>query len=235
MGNSESSTYPPGGLEREREKHAHDIKVMEQALMQDVFYKDVFSGRIPQGPPKQGMVQTPEGIISSFIGRRLVTDQWMWAIVHRQWVWQLADWLGARKVLEVMAGRGWLAKALSDEGIQVTASDSKAYYNKIPQPLPDLFPVQRATAKRSLEILGDWADVLLCSWPPYDSADLEDAVKLWRGRPMVYIGEQEGGCNATDGFFNLFVSDEFDDQPVNSFSSWPGINDRVMTGHILSA
>lgn len=36
----------------------------------------------------------------------------MWAIVFHEWVKELAKWIGNRQCLEIMAGAGWLAKAL---------------------------------------------------------------------------------------------------------------------------
>ena len=50
--------------------------------------------------------------VGTFDIRRRVTSRGMWAIVDKTWTARLAAWIAGRRVLEVMAGAGWLAKAL---------------------------------------------------------------------------------------------------------------------------
>ena len=68
----------------------------------------------------------------------------MWALVYRSFARKLAVWIGNRRVLEVMAGRGWLAKALSEEGVSIIATDDNSWDDRHSKSGP-VFPVVNLT------------------------------------------------------------------------------------------
>lgn len=159
----------------------------------------------------------------------------MFAIVDAVWTKALADWLDGRTVLEVMAGAGWLAKALSQHGIDVLATDDDSWHQpekKDGQLLIDLspvYPVERLDARAAVRRYGASRDVLLVSWPPMEDVIVE-VCDLWgTDRPIVYIGEDEGGCTACDAFFARFVEDE--DAPAIPMLAWPMVHDTVHIGY----
>ncbi|MGG2014059.1 hypothetical protein [Bacillus sp. S10(2024)] len=59
----------------------------------------------------------------------------MYTVIDNEWVIPLAEWIkgiiriGRWEVKEVMAGRGWLARALSQEELYIEASDDGSDYN----------------------------------------------------------------------------------------------------------
>ena len=73
------------------------------------------------------------------------------------------------------------------------------------------------------------ADVLLVSWPPYEDDTIIKVCRTWGpNRPIIYIGEHDGGCNAPAEFFDHFQ--EIDNQPNIPLMSWDGIHDYVLIG-----
>jgi hypothetical protein len=68
------------------------------------------------------------------------------------------------------------------------------------------------------------------SWPPYGGEDVVDACNEWSARgPIVYIGENDGGCNAPEEFFYHFVIDE--NAPNINMPQWWGLHDELRIGH----
>lgn len=180
------------------------------------------AGRVPD--------ETPNWFeLEQYCSRDFCTRRGMWALVDMQWTKCLADWIGSRSVLEIMAGRGWLAQALSRHGINITATDDYSWNQQhIAQPVPVHQPVLHYSASRAVTLLQ--ADILLVSWPPMNSKALARACHIWGpDRPIIYIGEWHG-CTGTDQFardFHLIHAVyDFVDMP-----SWSGMHDNVNVGH----
>jgi hypothetical protein len=154
----------------------------------------------------------------------------MWAIVSQEWTTQLAEWIGERKVLEIMAGAGWLAKALSDCGVNIVATDSGDWDERHDK-MMRLYPIKKHDAANAVRLFD--ADILICSWPPYGSDAICDAATVWgTERPIIYIGEGDGGCNAPEEFWEHFR--EMDNAPNIPLISWDGIHDHIFFGHYLN-
>ena len=68
------------------------------------FIEYLDKGEIPPGPP---IIRRKD--LEDFQARTHCTERGMWALVYKDFARELAAWIGDRKVLEVMAGRGWLA------------------------------------------------------------------------------------------------------------------------------
>lgn len=161
-----------------------------------------------------------------YSSRRIATKAGMWAIVTLDWTRELADWIGNRHVLEVMAGKGWLAKALSQHGTNLVATDSMEWEN-MHSDQRYVFPVQKMGAREAVEFYRE-ANLLLISWPPYDEHEIIKVCEAWgTARPIVYIGEGSGGCNAPDEFFAHFRK-----EPCEiTIPQWPGIHDYLQIGY----
>ena len=147
----------------------------------------------------------------------------MYAIVDLAWTKDLAGWIGKRYVLEVMAGAGWLAKALRLCGVAIIATDNNSRGHK------SIVPVRRMRAVTAIKRFNQ-ADILIISWPEYSTSDAFEAIKAWGPeRPIIYIGEGHGGCTASDAFHEAFRP--LSDQPDIPLLAWPGIHDYVQIGH----
>lgn len=148
----------------------------------------------------------------------------MWAIVDKIWTKVLADWIGARSCLEIMAGRGWLAKALSEYGIDILATDNHSW--KLPKKRHDLvFDVKGEKAQKAIKNHAD-RDILICSWPPYGDTTLINICQSWDG-DIIYVGEKDG-CNVPYEFFTYFQ--EYNHDKNIPLMSWYGLHDQVMLG-----
>jgi 2-polyprenyl-3-methyl-5-hydroxy-6-metoxy-1,4-benzoquinol methylase len=90
------------------------------------FIDAIKNGNIPPEPPDIYDYDdnfNSEDSMEMFRLKSLCNNYGMWAIVEQKWTKKLANWIGNRKCLEVMAGVGWLAKALSEHGVNIVATD----------------------------------------------------------------------------------------------------------------
>jgi hypothetical protein len=164
--------------------------------------------------------------------RQEATKRGMWALVYCCWVEILAHWIGDRQVLEIMAGRGWLAKALKESGVQVTATDDGSWDERHSKSGP-VCEVLTLDAIEAIEKLGSTADVLIVSWPPYGDEAVSKATAAWgENRPIVYIGESHGGCNAPDSFWQHWREDS--DAPEIPLAQWEGLHDIIEIGYYVA-
>jgi len=182
-------------------------------------------GEIPPKPPER---LNGEDWERSLDGRRECISRGMWAMVEQTWTQELADWIGNRDCLEIMAGAGWLAKALFNKGVAITATDDYSWDGN--QHSKDMKRVHPVSLMHSIDaVLLPVAEVLIVSWPPYGGSDIIDACRLWGPeRPVVYIGEGVGGCNAPEEFFKYFDTSE---DPGIHLPTWWGLHDQVMIGY----
>ena len=165
----------------------------------------------------------------NFSPRDEVVSRGMWALINKVWTKDLAEWIGDRKCLEIMAGHGWLAKALEEHGVDIIATDDYSWigYRHIKRRPFDLVKKMdgRDAVKRYRR-----AEVLIVSWPPYNEEEICDICKEWGpDKPIVYIGEGDGGCTATDTFHENFCLIE--DVSPFQMQRWDGIHDHVEIGY----
>lgn len=207
---------------------------IQQHLISD-FVTTVQNGTIPDKFPTDRRHGAFDSDWLERMGARdICTSLGMWAIVDKHWTANLAQWIGRRKVLEVMGGVGWLSKALWEHGVNVICTDDNSWRvesedgTPCHNQAPFVFDVEEIEALEAVKRYRA-ADVLLVSWPPLYETKIADVLKAWgKDRPMIYIGELEGGCNAPDEFFDIFRY-EF----LNvGMPSWVGIHDVVVEGYL---
>lgn len=195
-------------------------------MLLNEFLADVQQGIIPN--KFSSIPQYGKSWITFHEGRSICTRLGMWAIVDKTWTASLAKWIGERKVLEVMGGVGWLAKALSEHGIDIVCTDNNEWVNGPHKTAKFVFNVEQMDAKEAIKKHSD-ADILLVSWPPYDGNEVTEILKAWGNkRPVIYIGELDGGCNAPEEFFDIFEYEFMDIRLPN----WNGIHDLILTGYL---
>ncbi len=196
------------------------------------YMKEVGEGIIPDWPPHGTSVwgigyPEMDAYMTTLKAREFCLERGLWTVIDQNWTAVLAEWIGDRKVLEIMAGGGWIAKALTDHGVEVIATDAFSW-EKRHKHMKLVHEVLKLDAESAASQIP--ADVMLVSWPPYGETAVVDAVKAWGpDRPIVYIGEGDGGCNAPDAFWHGFM--ELTDAPLIPIMSWPGLHDLAMIGH----
>ena len=141
-----------------------------------IYIKFLKQGIIPAYPPSGSFPQgnmdfslTRGSIIDELTGsirdKFTVNDLGMYAIVDLRWTFQFAKWIAGRRVLEVMAGRGWLAEALAFHDVDITATDDYSWYARgWGDPVYDVLKYDAVEAVKSI---GSAYDILLMSWAPY--------------------------------------------------------------------
>jgi hypothetical protein len=162
--------------------------------------------------------------------REAFVNKGLWVCIDQTWTKILAEWIGKRRTLEVMAGGGWIAKALQDHGVSIVATDQDAKWHNRHKELPTWPDLQvlKMGARKAVNSYTT-AEVLVISWPPYTNTEIVRVMDAWgTTRPVIYIGESVGGCTACDTFFDHFEMEEF--IPELHLQQWPGINDYVFTG-----
>ena len=165
------------------------------------------------------------------------------SLVSNKWVRPLSEYIGDKKCLEIMAGKGVLSKCLHDNGVDIIATDDYTWKwhrnrkNKSGQKLKldELwYDVEDLNCLEAIDKYGGDSDYIICSWPPYGTKVLYKALlKMREIRPkskMIYIGENKGGCNAEIRFFNeaVFINDDIKFNEIASlYQCWPQILDRM--------
>jgi hypothetical protein len=145
-----------------------------------------------------------------------------WGRFGDPFIEQLTDYVRGRRVLEVFAGNGLLAKKLTDKGVSVKATSEFTGHDY--HRLGFHHDVEELEAAAAVKRYSDESDILLMSWPPPTEHALRASILWGSERPIVFIGEvtkvetlQLGGC-ASDLFFELTDEDgAFDAYEGNVF------------------
>jgi hypothetical protein len=176
----------------------------------------------------------PSELSISFYAKEYYNSLGMYGFVSHRWVKPFAEWIGNRKVLEVMAGAGHLSYALKQYGVDVIATDNNSWANE--RGWEPVTEVMEADSVEAINLWGDKIDILLMSWPYMDDTAYRTIKQLNEVNPnalIVYIGEGNGGCTASEEFFDHFNQIN-DDKKFNIaealFQRWPGIHDYLCLG-----
>lgn len=183
----------------------------------------------------------PENSVTGLTLRNEFTKMGMFGFVSWNWINPLAEWIGDRKCLEVMAGRGWLTRGLRDRGTSIRATDDFSWHkeDKYKRWENLVTYVEELDAIESVEKYGKNVDILIMSWPYMDDTAYEVIKTLYEVNPkavVVYCGEGRGGCTASDKLFGHFkstgedVNNRFHDKVASKYESWQGIYDYLDVG-----
>lgn len=182
--------------------------------------------------------------IERYSAREKYIKDGMFGFVSWKWVNPFVEWIGERKCLEVMAGRGILSHALRQNGIDVISTDdfswatnnSNEMFDDWKKPYTEVLDMD---AVDSVERYGKEIDILIMSWAYMDDTAYRVIEKLYEvnhSAVIVSIGEGCGGCTADDSFFECF--DEIDDEKfgevIRNFERWEGVYDRPRLGRFNS-
>jgi hypothetical protein len=166
------------------------------------------------------------------------------ALVSKRWIGPLAAYIRNHKCLEIMAGKGVVAKGLNGYGVDIKATDnytwkwhrSRQNKNGRRAARDELwYDVEYLDCVEAINRYGGAVGYIICSWPPYESGDVYRALLTMREvNPeckLIYIGEEAGGCNAEGRFYRAarFIGDDGAFNHVAGlFQRWPTIRDRIM-------
>lgn len=219
-----------------------DIKDEELEKCKDILR----SGNIP--PKAPGVMRDnpdePLSNLSSMMNislfRRGYVKEFGYILPTEEWIAPLSLLIGKSKCLEVMSGKGLLTKALMNFGVNCLATDNKSWDGKEGgifganwfDPNSALVDVEKIDALDAIKKYGHDIDYIIVSWPPMDELCTE-CLKLMRtinpNSKMIYIGENGGGCTASDSFFELanIIDCPLVDEANLNFPRFGGIYDRI--------
>lgn len=122
--------------------------------------------------------------------------------------------------LEVGCGNGYWAYELRKRQIEIVATDPKIKFKWDHDWIkPDLM---RACRALKFYIYKNYT--LLICWPTLNDEWAYHALKEFKGKRMVYVGEGESGCCAEEKFFNELEKRWYLEKQI-TIPQWPGIHD----------
>lgn len=198
------------------------------------FLDNVKSGILSDSSPinqmnDDNLYASSDILFSSFQARQECTKMGMWAIIDKKWTRKLAKWINGRKCLEIMAGAGWLANALNFHGVDIIATDDYSWKDKQHKNMKMVYPIEEISGIKAVKKYND-RDILIISWPPYESEEICNVCNEWNDKPIIYIGEGIYGCCAPESFWKNFKEIE-DNDPKIKIPRWYGINDYLWIGY----
>lgn len=153
-----------------------------------------------------------------------------WAIPDDETI----EWMAATcpRILEIGAGRGYWAALLTEAGADVVAFDcaiedggmgENGWHQAGADRVPTLwFPVRLGGPEQAAAFP---ARTLFLCWPPMTDMAL-DCLKHYQGDSLVFVGEGEGGCCATDDFF-VALGRDWELIEERDIPQWPMIHDYL--------
>lgn len=141
----------------------------------------------------------------------------------------MAERLQGKKVLEVGAGKGWLAYKLRKLGVEVIATDlspnqENVYWGDRYSSFVEVVQISATNAIQEYNF-----DVLLVSWPCYREAwSYEALCALPPDKELLYIGEGSWGCCGTQQFFDKIYDLFGEGELCPYYVPFDGIHDDVI-------
>lgn len=148
--------------------------------------------------------------------RGVMVERYAWAIPNEEAVDTVA---GLSPVLEVGAGKGYWARMVKDAGGDILATDPDP-----PAADREWFPVWRAGAQ---DVVPDYPDrTLMMVWPTDGDYWSVEALGMYGGDTVIYVGEGRTGATATDRFHEMLF-EEWELAETVDIPTFFGMRDRL--------
>lgn len=128
-------------------------------------------------------------------------------------------------ILDLGAGSGYNAYLLTQAGADVLAIDNFDWHNHHKPWEKMWFDITKGDVKD----VAKYPDkTLFMSWPNYLETMAYDALKVFKGKIIIYIGESKNGCTANHDFFDE-IEDEskYEEVEMIDIPVWYGIHDHI--------
>lgn len=173
---------------------------------------------------------------SMYLNELLIRDKFIekgiYALITEDFLDNLSCFFEDKKVLEIMGGRGYLAKGLLDRGVNLKVTDDMSWKEKLGWS-KGYTKIEKLDALSAVIKYGRKCDYILLSWSPYEvNIDYEVLCLMRKINPLckiVVIGEGPGGCTGSDDFHKNMkrVNEQCSGILNNSFDNWDCIHDHV--------
>lgn len=183
-------------------------------------HPDSFLGSITLGIGLSVQIHRKPGWMA--LERQRLCKRYSWAIPSPRAISFIERELCGQPIVEICAGSGYWAWQLSQVGVEIDAYD--------PNPPGDNHFVTHGpyydVKRDDHTVVGGYPDrALMISWPPCGDTFAAEALELFEGDTLIYIGEEMSGCCADDDFF-IALSEDWDlDCDCASHVQWDGMHD----------
>lgn len=172
--------------------------------------------------------QTDAWTCTDYDAREVFRAKYGYAVPSPKAILAIKNFVGSDSILEINAGRGTWARLLIDEGVSVDATDLFAPIDSKYPPFREsnetFTPIRIAHA--TIAALETNANCLMTIWPCYDTPMADDALKVFRGNKLVYVGEDSDGCTGDRGFHERIAKDWLYYGEMG-IPKWSGLHDRL--------
>jgi len=222
------------------------IDIFEGLTREEIYTTEIkLEEKVPDSMPKyykedQYGMSILNGDISGTTKEMRLREEYakmgMFCFVSWKWINPIVEWIGDRKCLEVMAGRGWLSHALQQKGINIKATDDYSWFdNKFSNWNNTVTNVEKIDAVNAINKYGKEIDVVFMAWAYMDDTAYRVIKELHKVNPnalVVYCGEGYGGCTADENFHEHFetVDDDVFYEAASNYQRWYSIKDYLELG-----
>lgn len=158
-----------------------------------------------------------------FDSRQMLCQKYAWAVPNKQ---ALDVLFSHQPLIEIGAGAGYWASLVRQSRGQIVASDvqpvpkANSWHELADSPWTNIVFGDETLVRRYPE-----STLFLC-WPPEINRCAYNALRLYRGNTVIYIGEDAGGCTGTREFHDLLARDWHLSKQVE-IPQWPGVYDML--------
>ena len=194
----------------------------------------LMGGKLPRAYTKGPLVQDFRIIYPNVeygFWRNIYIKKYGFPLFAENWVKPLAQWIGDRPCLEIMAGTGFFSYALKQYGCNIKATDNYSWSNRFDN-ISKFIEVENLDCIDAIRKYGKDVKFIICSWPYMDDNAYKCLMAMREVNPkcrMIYIGEDMGGCTANDKFFEAVKVCEVKSfyEAVKNYRRWDGIYDFI--------
>lgn len=165
------------------------------------------------------------GLFGNSTARDALIMQYAWAVPNQAAIETIARY---SPILELGAGSGYWASLIAAAGAQITCFDNQSYcYSSKEWMYANRTHYAINQGDESVLLTGDYADhALMLCWPDYADPFAANALKIYQGQTVIYIGESDGGCTGDNEFHDLLYTD-FDEIEEVTIPQHYGLHDRL--------
>lgn len=153
--------------------------------------------------------------------RNIFTQHIAWAIPSKTAIKDIVSFIKEGTSLEVGSGLGLWGMLLRAYGSKIILTDNYCWTHVTED--RSVTSIEKIDA---LDAINKYqTDTLILIWPPIGNMAY-DCLKLFKGKRVVYVGEEKDGCNANYAFFDILEND-YELKDILEIPRWSGINDSV--------
>jgi len=147
-------------------------------------------------------------------------EKYGWSIIDKETLELVKNYIIGKKTLEINCGKGFWTFCLRTLGCDIVATDIIIQDSS-------WTTIEKLDAVSAVEKYNRECSVLFCCWPDYEKEYAYEAIRIFTGDTIIYIGEGKDGCCATDSFFEHLTQNYQKLEIENTLQSWPFVNDRL--------